>query len=567
VPAPRAARTTRPVAAGRATAPATVSTAVAEVIAARTEHLFGLMGNGNAHLISHLTSRGFPFSSARHEAAAVAMADAWHRATGGIAAATTTYGAGFTNTCTALAEARLARVPLVLVVGDAPTTGRRAFDVDQTIAAAALGVTTLVATPSTAAAMTHRAFDLALQTVQPVVLAIPCDHATAALTDPVELEPLPAKPTWTAPAEELDRIAGLLRAARRPLLLAGRGVVLAGAAATVRELGDRLGALFMTSVMAANAVDSPWDLGIAGGFTRASRLELARTADVVLVAGASLNAFQSRYGTLFDVGTRIVRLDNEPETGHPQVTDHVRADLGPALQALTTRIPAGDGHRTWRAAVPEVATDAFRSAVPVEAAEFGADGRLDPRAVVAALEHLLPAQRSVVMDGGHFIGWAPMYLSVPDPQAMVLVGTAFQSIGLGFGSAAGVSAARPERTTVLVTGDGGGLMGLADLETFLRTTTRGVVVVLNDSAYGAELHQYASQGLDPTAMLIDEVDFAAVGRAMGAAGAKAHTLADLTALTDWLATHVEGVFVLDVAISQQVVAEFMSASLTAGRRL
>jgi acetolactate synthase I/II/III large subunit len=565
VPGPRAARTTRPVAAGRATAPATVSTAVAEVIAARTEHLFGLMGNGNAHLISHLTSRGFPFSSARHEAATVAMADAWHRATGGIAAATTTYGAGFTNTCTALAEARLARVPLVLVVGDAPTTGRRAFDVDQTTAAAALGVTTLVATPSTAAAMTHRAFDLALQTVQPVVLAIPCDHATAALTDPVELEPLPAKPTWTAPAEELDRIAGLLRAARRPLLLAGRGVVLAGAAATVRELGDRLGALFMTSVMAANAVDSPWDLGIAGGFTRASRLELARTADVVLVAGASLNAFQSRYGTLFDAGTRIVRLDNEPETAHPQVTDHVRADLGPALQALTARIPAGDGRRTWRAAVPEVATDAFRSAVPVEdSAEFGADGRLDPRAVVAALEHLLPAQRSVVMDGGHFIGWAPMYLSVPDPQAMVLVGTAFQSIGLGFGSAAGVSAARPERTTVLVTGDGGGLMGLADLETFLRTTTRGVVVVLNDSAYGAELHQYASQGLDPTAMLIDEVDFAALGRAMGAAGAKARTLADLGVLADWLATHETGVFVLDVAISQTVVADFMTASLTAG---
>jgi acetolactate synthase-1/2/3 large subunit len=187
--------------------------------------------------------------------------------------------------------------------------------------------------------------------------------------------------------------------------------------------------------------------------------------------------------------------------------------------------------------------------------------------VVAALEHVLPAQRSVVMDGGHFIGWAPMHLSVPDPQAVVLVGTAFRAIGLGFGSAAGVSAARPERTTVFVTGDGGGLMGLADLETFLRATTCGVVVVLNDSAYGAELHQYASQGPDPTAMLIDEVDFAALGRAMGAAGAKARTPADLGVLADWLATHETGVFVLDVAISQEVVAEFMTASLAAGRKL
>ncbi|MGY1693160.1 thiamine pyrophosphate-binding protein [Geodermatophilus sp. SYSU D01105] len=557
-----------PSARGPATAPATVSTAVAEVVATRTEHLFGLMGNGNAHLISHLTSRGFPFTSARHEAATVAMADAWHRATGRIAAATTTYGAGFTNTCTALAEARLARIPLVLATGDAPTTGRRAFDIDQVTAAESVGVTTLVATPATAAAMTHRAFDLALQTVQPVVLAIPYDQATARLSDPVDLEPLPTKPTWTASADDLDRIAGLLRAAERPLLLAGRGVVLADAAASLRELGDRLGALFMTSVMAANAVDSPWDLGIAGGFTRAQRLELARTADVVLVAGASLNAFQSRYGTLFAPGTRVIRLDNEPETEHSQVTDYVRADLAPALQALTSRIPADERDDGWRAAVPEVATEAFRSAAPVEdPSEFGADGRLNPRAVVAALEHILPAQRSVVMDGGHFIGWAPMYLSVPDPQAMVLVGTAFQAIGLGFGSAAGVSVARPERTTVFVTGDGGGLMGLADLETFLRATTRGVVVVLNDSAYGAELHQYAAQGLDPTAMLIDEVDFAALGRAMGAAGVKARTLADLQVLTDWLATHETGVFVLDAAISQKVVADFMTASLTAGRRL
>jgi len=551
------------------TAP-TVSTAVAEVIAARTDHLFGLMGNGNAHLISFLTSAGFGFTSARHEAATVAMADAYHRATGRVGAATTTYGAGFTNTCTALAEARLARIPLVLVVGDAPTTGRRPFDVDQTAAAAAVGVSTLVASPDNAAAIAHRAFDLAVRTVQPVVLAIPYDHATAALTAPVELEPLPAKPTFTAPPEELDRVAGLLRQAERPLILGGRGVLLADAAAALKELGDRLGALFMTSVMATNLFDSPWDLGVAGGFTRDHRLALARTADVVLVAGASLNAFQSRYGTLFAEGTRVIRLDNEPAEAmaHPAVTDYVRADLAPFLEALTGRVPVVEEARTWRAAAPEVAGAEFRSAAPIEdPAEFGADGRLNPRAVVAALEHILPAERSVVMDGGHFIGWAPMYLSAPDPQAMVLVGTAFQSIGLGFGSAAGVSVARPERTTVFFSGDGGGLMGLADFETFLRATARGVVVVLNDSAYGAELHQYASQGLDPTAMLIDEVDFAAIGRALGAAGAKATALADLTVLEDWLATHDEGVFVLDVAISQKVVAEFMTASLTAGRRL
>lgn len=538
-----------------------VSAIVADVVAERAGHLFGLMGNGNAHLISRLTRRGFPFTSARHEAATVAMADAYHRATGGVAAATTTYGAGFTNAYTTLAEARIARIPLVLVVGDAPSGGPRSFDIDQTKAVEAAGVVMLVAGPGNAAAITHRAFDLALQTVQPVVLAIPYDLATAPPSDPEPLEPLPAKPVWRAEQGDLDRVAKLLTVAERPLILAGRGVLLAKAVEPLREIGDRLGGLFMTSVMAVNAFGSPWDLGIAGGFTRSHRLNVAREADLVLVVGASLNPFQTRYGTLFPESTRIIRIDNEPDPGSP-AAEYIRSDIRPFIEELLELIPAASS--TWRSQVPEVSRPDFRSSLPTEdPEEFGPDDRLNPRAVVAALDAILPAERSVVMDGGHFMGWAPMYLSVPDPHAMVLVGSAFQSIGLGFGSAAGVSVARPERITVLVTGDGGGLMGLADFETFLRATRRGVVVVLNDSAYGAELHQYAAKGLHDQAMLMDEVDFAAVGRALGADGSKAWTLADLGQLQEWLETHHDGVYVLDVAISQKVVAEFMAESVAA----
>lgn len=537
-----------------------VAALVADVVADRAMHLFGLMGNGNAHLISRLTRSGYPFTSARHESATVAMADAYYRSTGKIAAATTTYGAGFTNAYTTLAEARLARIPLVLVVGDAPSTGQRFFDIDQTKAAEAAGVITLVAGPGNATSITHRAFDLALQTVQPVIVSIPYDLATVAPSDPEPLELLPAKPVCPAEPEDLDRVAGLLAAAKRPLILGGRGVLLAQAVEPLREVGDRLGTLFMTSVMAANAFNSPWDLGIAGGFTRNHRLDIARQADLVLVVGASQNIFQTRYGTLFPQGTRIIRIDNEPDTRTPEAAECIRADIQPFVEGLLERLPHVTS--TWRDRVPEVSGTDFRSSHPSENPdEFGPDGRLNPRAVVAALDQILPTERSVVMDGGHFMGWAPMYLSVPDPHAMVLVGTAFQSIGMGFGSAAGVSVARPERTTVLVTGDGGGLMGLADFETFLRVTRRGVVVVLNDSAYGAELHQYATKGLHDQAMLIDEVDFSALGRALGSDGTKAQKLDDLAQLEEWLATPQEGVFVLDVAISQKEVADWMVESL------
>ncbi|PRB43031.1 acetyltransferase [Arthrobacter sp. MYb23] len=543
----------------------TVSSTVAAIVASRAGHVFGLMGNGNAHLVSHLTEAGIGFTSARHETATVAMADAYYRATGIAAAATTTYGAGFANAYTALTEARLARIPLVLIVGDAPTTGRRVFDIDQTAASAAAGVTTLTVSDTNAAAMTHHAFDLALRNFQPVVLAIPYDLANSGLAvnaaAPIEL---PIKPRWSPSPDELDRAAATLSTAKRPLILAGRGVLLDDAAQALTDLGDRLGALFMTSVMATNVIDSPWNLGIAGGFTRTHRLAVAQEADVVLVAGASLNSFQTRYGTLFGANTQVIRLDNEPETTHPQVSEYLRTELRQGLEELTQRIPQPRAEETWRSSAQLVTTNGFRDAAPVEdPLEFGPDGRLNPRAVVAALENILPADRSIVMDGGHFMGWAPMYLSAQDPHAMILVGTAFQSIGLGFGSASGVSVAKPDRLTVFVTGDGGGLMGLADMETFLRVTKRGVIIVLNDSAYGAELHQYASKGLDATAMLIDEVDFSALGRAMGAHGTKAHSLADLKVLVDWLARDEDGVFVLDAAISQKVIIEYMSAALSA----
>ena len=119
-----------------------------------------------------------------------------------------------------------------------------------------------------------------------MVLAIPYDLATAPPSD--------AASRWKPAARKarLARRAGGTRPRRRscsprerPLVLAGRGVLLGHAAAPLRDVGDRLGALFMTSVMAANAFDSPWDLGIAGGFTRGHRLNVARQADLVLVVG------------------------------------------------------------------------------------------------------------------------------------------------------------------------------------------------------------------------------------------------------------------------------------------
>ena len=192
VPAPRT----------ETTLAATVSTAIADVILARADHVFGLVGNANSHVVSHLTSRGFPYTATRHEAGAVAAADAFFRAGGGIAVATTTCGAGFTNTITALAEAKAARVPMVYVTGSAPAAGPRHFDLNQAGLLDALGIDHFTPTPATAAADAHAAFALAQTHQEPVVLLLPFDLQTAPLADggdvlsrPELLRPAHATPT------------------------------------------------------------------------------------------------------------------------------------------------------------------------------------------------------------------------------------------------------------------------------------------------------------------------------------------------------------------------------------
>src|SRR4029079_3059309 len=119
------------------------------------------------------------FTAVRHEAGAVVAADAHHRAGGGLAAATTTYGAGFTNTITALAEAVQDHVPLVLVVGDEPTSRPRPWGVDQIALAAAGGARTYTVGRMDAAATTVIAIEHALSYRVPTVLAIPYDVAPA----------------------------------------------------------------------------------------------------------------------------------------------------------------------------------------------------------------------------------------------------------------------------------------------------------------------------------------------------------------------------------------------------
>jgi thiamine pyrophosphate-dependent acetolactate synthase large subunit-like protein len=187
---------------------------------------------------------------------------------------------------------------------------------------------------------------------------------------------------------------------------------------------------------------------------------------------------------------------------------------------------------------------------------------VDPRSLMVALDELLPAERTVAVDCGHFMGFPAMYMRVPDPAAFVFC-QAFQSVGLGLAGGIAAAVARPDRVTVTVIGDGGTLMTMGELETAARLRLPVLVVVVNDAAYGAEVHHFAPMGRSTDLVFFPPTDFAAVGRAVGAQGHTIRRLAELSVVTEWLAAP-DGPMVLDCRVNPAVNAEWLEEAFKGG---
>jgi len=169
-------------------------------------------------------------------------------------------------------------------------------------------------------------------------------------------------------------------------------------------------------------------------------------------------------------------------------------------------------------------------------------------ALSIALDDLLPAERTVAVDSGNFMGYPSMFLSVPDEAGFCFT-QAFQSIGLGLASAIGAAVARPERLAVAALGDGGALMGVSELETVVRLGIPMVVVVYDDEAYGAEVHHFGPDGDPLDTVRFPPADIAAIGRGFGFEGVTVRRAGDLGAVRGWLNGPRERPLLIDAKVT------------------
>jgi acetolactate synthase I/II/III large subunit len=515
--------------------------------------VFGVVGSGNFHITNALVAGGARFLAARHEGGAAVMADAWARTTGNVGVVTVHQGPGLTNAMTGIAEAAKSRTPLLVLAAEAPEV-RSNFHVDVAGLAAAVGaVPERLYSPASALADARRAYATALGR-RTVVLALPlnvqgaeCEPGPAG-SGPVLRAAYPVAPAGDA----VTALASVLRESRRPVFVAGRGG--RGLRAPLERLAEACGALLATSAVAKGMFGgNPWNLDVSGGFATPLAAELISAADVIVGWGCSLNMWTMRHGKLIGPQATVVQVDDDPAA----LGAHRPVHLGiPGDVAETARAVAGAlGARAAGTGAPGYRSEEVRARIAAQGRwrdvpfKDESDGeRIDPRALSIALDDLLPAERTVAVDSGNFMGYPSMYLSVPDEAAFCFT-QAFQSIGLGLATAIGAAVARPDRLAVAALGDGGALMGVSELETVARLGLPMVVVVYDDEAYGAEVHHFGPDGDPLDVVRFPPADIAAIGRGFGFDGVTVRDPADLDPVRDWLAGPRERPLLIDAKVT------------------
>jgi acetolactate synthase-1/2/3 large subunit len=518
--------------------------------------LFGVPGGQTLPLYNATRSAGMAHVITRDERNAACAADAFARVSGRIGVCDATVGPGVTSLVSGLAEAYSSSVPVLAIVADIRTDHhhlRRRAVVSQAIAQAPLleGVTKWVGRVERAAALddvvAHAVRVATTGRPGPVALEIPEDVWLEEATPTRSFEAADgAAPRFRSAPDPamVERAVDLLRASSRPVVLAGGGVVAAGAGAALAALADRHGIPVVTTINGKGSVDerSPVAIGVVGLFGSPAALRALDGADLVLVVGSKLDQFSTHRWRIPrpDQVTIHIDVDGE-EIGRTGPVDvGIVADAGLALDAIGEALgPPVAGAAPW-------CTAPAPDAVP----ERSADGGLHPAAVCRAISDVLAPGDVVVCDASYASGWGAANVTATRARRF-LAPRGLAGIGWSGGAALGARLAvgRRERVVVL-TGDGAWAYSASEVETAARWQMGITYVVLNNAGYGWIVHGEERMGAAHRSTL-GNVDFAAVARGYGGSGTRATTLAEVrAALAEGLAG--DRPHVIDVATAGDV---------------
>jgi thiamine pyrophosphate-dependent acetolactate synthase large subunit-like protein len=492
--------------------------------------IFGVLGDANLYMMdSFERTAGGRFYSMSNEEGAVLAANGYARTSGQLGVATVTHGPALTNTITALVESVKDHTPVLLVAGDTAVVDRENFQkIPQRDVVLPSGAGfEQVRAPETVAEDVAVAVRRALLERRPIVLNVPVEFQWA------EVEYTPNRVRWVRPQAvvpdpaALDEAVGIVASAKRPLVLAGQGAADPDAKAALVRLAHRIGAPLATTLRARDLFrGDPHNIGIAGTLSHEVAMDVIAQADCVIAFGASLNKWTTAEGSGLD-GKKVVHVDIDRAAIERFSGVHVGVvgDVVPVAEAFVSLLDEAEIKPTGFAS-PQLA-ERLTNRDEHAFKDTSTDTDVDIRTAMLKIEEAFPTDRTLVHDGGRFIFNAFKLLHAPEPRAYVHT-VNYGSIGLGMGNAVGAWFGAPGRPVLLVTGDGGFMLGgLAEFNSAVRHKVDLVVVLFNDAAYGAEHIQFRNKFMDPTISTFDWPDFGPVATALGGQGFTVHNLAEL----------------------------------------
>lgn len=530
---------------------------VAKFLQARgVDRIFGLQGGHIQPIWDHAARLGIRIVDVRDERAAVHMAHAHAELTGTLGVAMVTAGPGVTNTVTAMANASLARAP-VLLIGGCTSRPQANMGPLQDIPHVD------ILRPVTRQARTARVADQAVRELDeavarafgdmgepgPVYVEIPTDVLRTRVDPQLVLDDwMRAKPQRQIPPEPaaVSRAVDMLWSAKRPLVVTGRGARAAGS--EIVRLLEACGAVYLDTQESRGLVPAAHP-----SFVGAVRATAMTEADVVFVIGRKLD-YQLGYGSpaVFPAA-RFVRLSDtagelvDNRRGDPEMLATPALALAAIVAAAAGRTPACD--RAWAQALRAKHVERAQKAAAAAHTQRCADGKIHPESIFAAIRAVVDPDHIAIADGGDLLSFARVGL---DATTYMDAG-AFGCLGVGVPFANAAALAYPGRTVVSVNGDGAFGINAMEIDTAVRHGAKAVFIVSNNAAWNIErFDQETNYGGRVVGTTLRHSDYAAMARALGAHGERVEDPRDLEAALKRALANAPAV--LDVVTSQSAVS-------------
>ena len=558
---------------------------VETLVAHEVTHVFGIVGSAFMDALDLFPAAGIQFVPVAHEQGAIHMADGYARASGRHGVCIAQNGPGVTNFVTGVAAAYWAHSPVVFITPEAGsmTTGLGGFQETEQlpIFSKITRYQGHVNNPKRMAEIAGRCFDRAMLEMGPTQLNIPRDFFYGEIETSI---PRPMRFSHgPGDSAALDAAAELLAGASFPVILAGGGVIMAGARTEAIELAELLGAAVCSSYLHNDSFPASHALaaGPLGYQGSKAAMKLISQADVVLALGTRLGPF----GTLPQHGldywpkaARVVQIDSDPRMLGlvKPISVGVHGDARAAAQALIARLKAralaGAATRAQRLARIAAEKSAWESELaawtherdPYSLEVAASSKRMHPREMLRSLERALPPDAMVSTDIGNICSVANSYLRFERPRSM-FAAMSFGNCGYAFPVICGAKVAAPGRPAFAYVGDGAWGISFNELLTCAREKIGVTVIIFNNDQWGAEKKNHVDfysrryQGVN-----LENPSWAAVARAFGCEGVTVERPSDIApALVAASAAQAAGrTTVLEMMVTQELGDPFRRDALS-----